>query len=247
MKKNKAMRAASGLLVATLLTTSMISGTMARYTTQDNASDTARVAKWGVGVTFTDNSLFSTTYATDDNTATSITNSVVASDDKKVVAPGTKEANTLTFTISGSPEVAVHVDASMDVINDVLLKGGTYSDCTTGGSLIDTFDQNGDYYPVVYTLTKNGAEVKKGNLAAIEEYVEAFTKDYKAGSAAGSLADINGTYVLSWAWDFGAEGTNDKADTLLGNLAAGTVTGVNNDKYNLNTDFSITITATQID
>ena len=42
------MRSASVLLVATLLTTSVISGTLAKYTTQDAAEDTARVAKWGV-------------------------------------------------------------------------------------------------------------------------------------------------------------------------------------------------------
>lgn len=48
MRKSKSMRMASGLLVVTMLSTCMISGTFARYTTQDNASDTARVAKWGV-------------------------------------------------------------------------------------------------------------------------------------------------------------------------------------------------------
>ena len=59
MKKNKMMRTASGLLVATLLTTSMISGTFAKYTTQDEASDSARVAKWGVTALAT-GSLFGT-------------------------------------------------------------------------------------------------------------------------------------------------------------------------------------------
>ena len=48
MKKNKVMRFASLLLIATLLTTSVISGTFAKYTTSDSAQDTARVAKFGV-------------------------------------------------------------------------------------------------------------------------------------------------------------------------------------------------------
>lgn len=47
MKKNKRMRTASGLMIAALLTTSMISGTFAKYTTADAAQDSARAAKWG--------------------------------------------------------------------------------------------------------------------------------------------------------------------------------------------------------
>ena len=39
MKKNKRMRTASGLMIAALLTTSMISGTFAKYTTADAAQD----------------------------------------------------------------------------------------------------------------------------------------------------------------------------------------------------------------
>ena len=35
MKNNKMMRAASGLMIAALLTTGMISGTFAKYITQD--------------------------------------------------------------------------------------------------------------------------------------------------------------------------------------------------------------------
>ncbi len=48
MKKNKMMRLASGLLVAVLLTTCMISGTFAKYTTTVSGTDTARVAKFEV-------------------------------------------------------------------------------------------------------------------------------------------------------------------------------------------------------
>ena len=47
MKKNKMMRLASLLLVCVLLTTSVISGTFAKYTTTNTASDEARVAYWG--------------------------------------------------------------------------------------------------------------------------------------------------------------------------------------------------------
>ena len=46
MKKNRMMRLASILLVCVLLTTSVISGTFAKYTSTVAATDTARVAKW---------------------------------------------------------------------------------------------------------------------------------------------------------------------------------------------------------
>ena len=61
MKKNKTMRAAGGLLIATMLTSSIVSGTYAKYVTTDSATDTARVAKFGVTVTAS-GSLFDKTY-----------------------------------------------------------------------------------------------------------------------------------------------------------------------------------------
>lgn len=57
MKKNKTLRAAGILFLATMLTTCMTAGTFAKYTTGDRAEDSARVAKFGVTVT-ADGSLF---------------------------------------------------------------------------------------------------------------------------------------------------------------------------------------------
>jgi len=90
MKKNKAMRSASVLLVATLLTTSVISGTLAKYTTQDAAEDTARVAKWGVELQAIGNR-YGDTYK-DLIVTESDTTATVQTVDKKadVVAPGTE-------------------------------------------------------------------------------------------------------------------------------------------------------------
>lgn len=51
MKKNKTLRAAGILFLATMLTTCMTAGTFAKYTTSDSANDSARVAKFGVTVT----------------------------------------------------------------------------------------------------------------------------------------------------------------------------------------------------
>lgn len=108
MKKNKMMRAASALLVAVLLTTCVISGTYAKYTTSNSALDSARVAKWG----------FETTELTIDMFAAEYNGTVDASDDKDVVAPGT----TKTFTVAllptaGTPEVKYHFDANISTVS----------------------------------------------------------------------------------------------------------------------------------
>ena len=70
MKKNTMMRLAAILLVSVLLTTSVIGGTFAKYTTSDNATDNARVAKWGIKVELgaQKNDMFKTEYAKHDTT-----------------------------------------------------------------------------------------------------------------------------------------------------------------------------------
>ena len=72
MRKNKMMRLASALLVAVLLTTSVISGTYAKYITENTGSDEARVAKWGVTVT-ANGDAFETEYKKDSDTEIALT------------------------------------------------------------------------------------------------------------------------------------------------------------------------------
>ncbi len=276
MKKNRMMRLASVLLVCVLLTTSVISGTYAKYVTTANAGDVARVAKWGVEIV-TSGSLFAKTYATDDTTVTdtSITNSVVSSNNNEVVAPGTKNEDGMTFQITGTPEVAFKLDvvvASSDAdstaAKDVFLKAGTYADLTTGTSTAvadgattttgnnDTFQLTSDYYPIVYTLKSGAGDVlATGNLSAIETYLEGLSDEYTANTNLATIKDnTDGTYVLTWAWAFD---TNDQADTFLGALAAGDALAkmgadlsgapVDGTDYCLTPDITVQITVTQID
>ncbi len=128
MKKNRMMRLASGLLVAVLLTTSMIAGTFAKYTTQDSAYDSARVAKWGVEVQAVGN-LYGDTYASVDDGNVIVkedaTGFTVQSNNKldDVVAPGTLNDEGMTFSLKGQPEVAGEVITEMKVQNVFLEKG----------------------------------------------------------------------------------------------------------------------------
>ena len=73
MKKNRMMRLASILLICVLLTTSVISGTFAKYVTADTGSDNARVAKWGVELIVTGDNLFSNSYNGVDDNANKVT------------------------------------------------------------------------------------------------------------------------------------------------------------------------------
>jgi len=220
MKKNTMMRLASALLVLVMLTTCAISGTFAKYITQADVADTARVAKWGVEVTAT-GSLYEEQYANEDSAEKDKAGNVIAytvvsagSDD--VVAPGTANEDGLSFSITGTPEVAVNISFNITNVKDVYLPAGTYKDYTTGNDTADTFAA-AEYYPIVYTLTKNGAPAETGTLADIEAYLNDIEGNYEANT---DLATTFGEFQLTWAWVFG-DSANNQADTFLGQVAAG--------------------------
>lgn len=128
MKKNKMMRLASAMMVLTLMSTSVISGTFAKYVTSDSASDSARVAKWGISLQVVGD-LYGDTYkdtiiANDDSTMT-VQAAELAVSDKNVVAPGTKNNAGLSFGLTGKPEVDYQIDATI-VSQNIFLKAGTY-------------------------------------------------------------------------------------------------------------------------
>jgi len=240
MKKNNSMRAAGGLMIATMLTTSIVSGTYAKYVTSDSAKDSARVAKFGVTVAAS-GSLFDTSYENGDGTIT-----VVSSTDEKVVAPGTKSDEALTFSISGEPEVSVKVAIDVEYeesTSDVFLKAGTYPDMTTDDPG-DTFTLNADYHPIKYTLSKGSDKILNGGTMKDLKSALATAVNSNIGSNM-ELADTLGEYSITWEWAF--EQGQDQADTLLGDLAAGTVNGIDAANYNLNTNIEFTVSVTQID
>lgn len=84
------------LVLTVVLSTGLTAGTYAKYTSGKETSDSARVAKWGIGV---DNTveLFKDSYiGTEGGT------DVVAADGTKVIAPGT--SGEYTFELTGAPE-----------------------------------------------------------------------------------------------------------------------------------------------
>lgn len=234
MKKNKMMRLASVLLVAVMLTMSIVSGTYAKYVTTGEASDSARVAKFGVIIT-SSGKLFDYTYkqqadgnvpggtAADATPYTALT--VEASEN--VVAPGTKsdDANPLKLSVTGTSEVDVKVTFDIANAKDVFLKKNTTKlpDMTTADET-DTFvfdaDDEDYYYPIVYTL--KGALVKKfGDANKFDSIVaETFKYDAATSSVSGTLADLKDVFdVLNAGYD-GSNGFYVDAGTNLATVSA---------------------------
>ena len=230
MKKNKMMRLASVLLVAVLMSTCAISGTFAKYVTKGTAKSEARVAKFGVRVA-AEGDLFSTEYETHDETATITGNSVISSDNKNVVAPGTSGSLTKTM-ITGKPEVAVRVTNEATVT-------------------LENWTVEGEFYcPIVITV--NGTAVNTSTCTSAEEFaaavktaIDATTAEYEANTDFGNLTEAQAAKGLSvsWEWPFYTDDNADKKDTALGDAAAGIPEGATAATIAID----ITTTVTQID
>jgi len=170
MKKNRTMRAATLLLALTLMTSCFVGGTFAKYVTSDTATDTARVAKWGIEVLATGN-LFGTDYEVNSAAATAdritaTSNNVNSSNTDNIVAPGTKNTEGFTVKMSGTPEVAykmtantgdaVKIDGVAQAKNtDIYLGAGSWGvmvkaeGLNAASNIAGLYTKSGDTYTVV--------------------------------------------------------------------------------------------------
>ena len=126
MKKNRMMRLASVLLVCVLLTTSVISGTFAKYTTTYTVTDSARVADWNITafdknadavteeVTFTlfDNSAIYDTKDADYNAGV-VDTDIENGSAEAIIAPGSW--GSFTFRVANNSEVNAEYTVTYDV------------------------------------------------------------------------------------------------------------------------------------
>ena len=227
MMKNKMMRIASVLLVAVLLTTCAISGTFAKYITEKESTDTARVAKFGVDLAVTVDGAFATEYDADttatDKLGVAIAKTVVASstDSDNLVAPGTNGDLMASATIQGTPEVAVNVKQEATLVLTNWVVEGTY------------------YCPLVITV--DGAEFYGMDYTSAAEFIAAVEAALDSDVNYAPNTDLTESHSVTWAWAF--EGTDgkqtDELDTALGNYAAKT--------GDITISFTYKVTVTQID
>ena len=219
MLKNKYIKLASILLMLCLITTCGVCGTFAKYTTGGTATDSARVAKWGVNVTVDGDNAFKAAY-----------NSTVASVDgtTKVVAPGTGN-DLVNVTITGTPEVAVAI---------------TYEPSLT---LTGWTDGANEYCPIIFTVGDDtygmtGMRDSNGDLAdyqyssvdnlidGVINAIEAKNGEYAPGTS------LDGKANISTSWDWAFTGNSDINDTILGTA-----------EISPSIEFSLIVSVTQID
>lgn len=195
--KNKALRLASCLLIAVLLTTCAVSGTFAKYVTTANGSDSARVAKWGfqpTTITLTD--LFKDAYDTTVNGATD------------VIAPGTTGEAKFGFTYGGASGIGAPEVAYTFVVS------------TEGSSCDDAIKNNANIkWSLDGVLAKADGKTDgswDALLAAIQALDGNKTDDrYEPNTLPAAFnATGNNEHTVSWEWTFAG---NDAADTLMGN------------------------------
>ena len=202
MKKNKMMRLASILLVCVLLTTSVISGTFAKYVTTDSASDTARVAKWGVVASINGN-LFGATYDQSEEIIShnSIAASVSSSNaNELVVAPGTNNDDALTLSVSGNPEVSTKV--TYDAAEDT--SGKNYANCEISLAA-GTYGVMVPYVGDKTTETNDTYYIYENNKYTLAQDTDLDKEWYELHDVV-TVAD-GGYRPLVWSWSTNVDGT----------------------------------------
>ncbi len=206
------------LMALVLLTLSLTLGTIGRYSTSGGTSDFARAAKFGVTLTASDHSSFSTKYTSGDGTIT-----VQSSTGDKIVAPGTNDGG-ITFAITGTPEVKTRIVIGMSVLDDIFYQ----------------MSEKKIYRPVIFTLSCDGDMIAQGNLTEIESAINNYTADYNVNDTIDTL------YTLSWAWPYQVDSVSDAQDTMLGDIAAGLHPEISADAYSLSVGYAVTITVYQV-
>lgn len=142
MKNMKNVKILCAVMAMVLLTTCVIGTTLARYTTNDSANDTARVAKWGIELAI-GGTLFGSDYAEhntengDQIVKAGTSHSVSAVDGANIVAPGTKNDVGFRFDLTGTPEVAYEVIVE-DYSNESIYLAGGY----TYGLMLEEYGVN---------------------------------------------------------------------------------------------------------
>lgn len=212
MRKNKMMRLASCLLVAVLLTTSMISGTFAKYVTTASGSDSARVAKWGFDTTtIVMEDLFASTYG----------DTVAGKDGAEVIAPGTEGKQVIKFDTVDS--VAPEVDYKFDVT------------ASTTAAPTNTILTNPN---IKWAFYAEGTDPAWGTFDAMLTSIKAQSVPKVEANALPALSD---NYVVAWKWIFDENAANKETDTVNNDLND-TAMGNADTLEEINLEISITAT-----
>lgn len=185
MKKNRMMRLASVLLVLCMLTTCVISGTFAKYTTTASGSDTARVAKWDIKL---EESAMSETFTFDlfntvkDSNGTDNETDVKAGENETIIAPGT----------SGSFEINLKNDSEVNAKYSI-----NYTVTNESNIPVEYKIGDGEWTSNITTLNAADVAINMGSSASVTvQWRWAYENN---ADAADTILGTNGTATITVA------------------------------------------------
>lgn len=197
MKKNRMMRLASLLLVLVLMTSSVVGGTFAKYVSEVEVTDAARVAYWGFGRTA------ATTFDLFDGVYVDATNGTTVKSDVNVVAPGTAKETKFAFAYTNSEEGPTAPEVAYTFVVDADITGN-YTALDNNENFVWTLD--GTPYQTVALLLK-----------AIEDLDGNKNQNrYEAGTLPTGFG-VDSEHTIGWAWEFSTGDADDEIDTAMGN------------------------------
>lgn len=199
MKKQRFFMLGIITVLVAVLSLTFVSSTFAKYTSSDSATDTARVAKWGINVAASGEDAFAMKY---NNAADPAGTKVVS--DVKVVAPGT-EGTLGSLAITGKAEVMVDITVNFDLI----LTNWPTNNCPL------IFNVGGEEVKFNGSTITTVSQLEQAVEDKVNELVQAAVG---SGNDIAANTTLNLNLSVSWSWPF--EG-NDANDTELGNLATG--------------------------
>ncbi|MEL7567807.1 MAG: hypothetical protein AAGU27_23420 [Dehalobacterium sp.] len=195
LNKMKILRIAMLLLVLCLISTVMISGTFAKYTSVYAGQDTALIAKWDLDITDG-----STEFSIDPDDPEELdlfshafdTDILDTADTEKIIAPGV--SGDFVLSVKNNSDVAAKVEFAM----------------TVGGTAVNV--------PIEYSLTEDFA-IKYETVNALEAALNALPAFTNLEVAAASVAD---TQTVYWRWSYTPTftGQDNAGDTALGVTSA---------------------------
>ena len=226
MKRSKTWLIASVLSILVVFCIGLVGTTLAKYVVGQITTEKARVARWGVVITVSEDSAFKTEYESENKEGTL---SVKSSSTDRLVAPGTADTKGMIFSIKGKPEVATKIDVIMDVKSD---------------GFVD------DYHPIVFTLkqTQSASGTPMDTVVGTLSEVEAAFEKWAETAYFNPNTDLENEFKLTWQWNY--DNGVDSRDEVIGALAAhgenGDYTAENEGvTWSVDIDYSITVSVTQ--
>ncbi|HBM46332.1 MAG TPA: hypothetical protein DD387_00575 [Lachnoclostridium sp.] len=246
MKKHNMMRVASALAVVTLLSTSVISGTLAKYTSEATSqAESARVAKWAINAGSKNGTLQAISEAGSNSFTFDLFNTVKdtatgggsetdisANDDTTIIAPGTW--GYVDLVIENDSEVSAKYSIKLEKTSeDTVPLQYAMKKLDESAAAEDTVPTNitsDPKDPTKVEWTSTAANVK------IDENDNRILNYKSSDTATGNKV----TYRVYWKWDYGTNTTaSENSDTSLGVTAATGTAATPTVKA--------TVTATQVD